>query len=78
MPGEVLEDALQHVEGLHHQVTAGGVAAAQHQGLHDVEELYLQRDSHSEIQSGNTVHQHLPAMLPLRQTDRNKLSYISF
>lgn len=54
VPGEVLEDALQSAEGLHHQVTAGGVAAAQHEGLQDAKMLYLQRNSHSEIQLGNT------------------------
>lgn len=53
MPGEVLEDALQRQEGLHHHLTAGGVAAAQHVGLQDVEVLHLQSDSHSKPEPRN-------------------------
>lgn len=72
IPGEVLEDALQQEEGLHHQVTAGGVAAAQHEGLQDVEMLHLQRNSHS-----GCSQEAFPAMLTLRQTTRHKLSHIA-
>lgn len=77
MPGEVLEDALQHTEGLHHQVTAERVTASQHVGLQDVEVPYLQRNSHSEIQSEHTPHQHFPAIRTLTQTRRHKVSCIS-
>lgn len=77
MPGEVPDDVPQHEEGLHHHLTAGGVAAAQHVGLQDVEVLHLRRDSRSEAESGNCPHRHFPPVPPFMWTGGHKLLQFS-
>lgn len=45
LPGEVLDETLEHRESLHHNVIVQRVAAAQHVGLQDAELLHLPRES---------------------------------
>lgn len=47
LPGEALDDTLEHRERLHHDVVVQGVAAAQHVGLEDAELSHLPREGRS-------------------------------